>query len=156
MFTGIISNQAKVVRFEKRAQQVRLGLHFVHPEKRKLELGESIAVNGVCLTISKLLPPISYARRKLGFETDLVAQTLEDTSLGNLQLGDPVNTERSLKQGDRMGGHFVTGHVDAKSKITKIEKKGRNRLLHIQLPRSMRSFVTAKGSIVVEGISLTV
>lgn len=152
MFTGIISNQAKVVKREARSLQVRLGLRFLRPEKRKLELGESIAVNGVCLTVSAIF----QTSGKSGFEADIVAQTLESTSLGNLKIGDLVNTERSLKQGDRIGGHFVTGHVDAKAKIGRIEKKGGNRLLHIRLPESMWPFVTVKGSIVVDGISLTV
>ncbi len=126
---------------------IHFTFRFLHPESRKLEKGESIAVNGVCLTVT------DFSSKH--FEADVVRQTLEATTLGNLKPGESVNIERALRYGDLMGGHFVTGHVDARGKIKKIEKKGRNLLFHFEMPKSIQPFAAKKGSIVVDGISLT-
>src|ERR1041384_7861234 len=99
MFTGIVSNQACVEHFKKQGGQVRFRFRFKKREKRKIEPGESIAVNGVCLTAAKAGPDF--------FEADAVRETLETTTLSGLSKGGWVNTERSLRFGDLLGGHFV-------------------------------------------------
>lgn len=148
MFTGIIQNQAKVLRTVSAGGQIHFSFRFLKPEKRKLELGESIAVNGVCLTVVKIV--------KQGFEADAVRETLQATTLGKLSSGEKVNTERALRFGDPLGGHFVTGHVDAVGKILKIQKAGRNLLYTFSLPAALKPFIAVKGSVVIDGISLTV
>lgn len=148
MFTGIIQNQAKVMAAVLRRGQIHFSLQFVKPEKRKLDLGESIAVDGVCLTVVTIL--------ERGFEADAVRETLQATTLGSLRAGDSVNTERALRFGDAFGGHFVTGHVDAVAKILDIQKSGRNLLYRFGLPRTLKPYIAVKGSIVVDGISLTI
>lgn len=148
MFTGIIQNQAKVVLKKADGARVRLGLRFVKTEKRKLEMGESVAVDGTCLTVAKIT--------KNGFEADVVRETLQATTLSTLEAGSLVNTERALRHGDPMGGHFVTGHVDARGKILAIESKNKNRVYTFSNPPQLRPFIAAKGSVVIDGISLTV
>lgn len=147
MFTGIVQNQGRVIKKEKRGGVVHLGLRFKRKETG-LRAGESIAVDGVCLTVAKI------ARN--GFEADIVRETLDDTTLGSLRLGDWLNLERSLKKDDRVGGHFVTGHVDGRGRIEKIKRSGRNLVLQIAAPKAIIRSLAAKGSVAVDGISLTV
>lgn len=146
MFTGIIQNQGKVIRREKRGGQIHFAFRLIRPAK--LKLGESIAVNGVCLTATKL--------SRNGFECDVIQETLKATTLGFLQVEDSVNLERSLKVGDEIGGHFVTGHVDEVGRIERIHRMGKNRTLTIKASPSLMRFLAVKGSIAVDGISLTV
>ncbi len=148
MFTGIISNQAKVVKKEKRGGQVRFRFAFVRPEKRALQMGESVAVNGVCLTVA--------AKSGKTFEADVMDETLRCTMLGRVKTGEKVNTERSLRFGDSVGGHFVSGHVDGTGKIQKVEKRGKNISFWIKAPAALKKFLVPKGSIAVDGISLTI
>ena len=147
MFTGIISNQAVVTGKEKKGGQVHFVFSFLQKEKRKPELGESLAVNGVCLTVTRA--------DQNKFEADVVRETLQASTLGFLETGDQVNTERCLRQGDPVGGHFVSGHVDGRGKITKIERSGRNLAFWISAPKNLKKHLTSKGSIAVDGISLT-
>ncbi len=148
MFTGIITNQARVVEKEKQGGQVRFRFSFSKPEKRKLELGESVAVNGVCLTVA--------AKSGKTFDADVMNETLKATSLGTLKTGEPVNTERALRFGDPVGGHFLSGHVDGAGKVRKIEKQGKNISYWIEAPGSLKKYLVKKGSIGVDGISLTI
>ena len=147
MFTGIISNQAIVTRKEKKSGQIHFLFTFVKKEKRKPELGESLAVNGVCLTVTR--------GNQNQFEADAVRETLETTTLGLLAEGDKVNTERCLRQGDPVGGHFVSGHVDGPGKIVKIERSGKNISFWISAPKNLKKYLVPKGSIAVDGVSLT-
>ena len=147
MFTGIVQNQGKVVKKENRGNVVRLGLRFKKKETG-LCVGESIAVAGVCLTVAKA--------GGQGFEADCIRETLAATTLGWLRLGDWVNLERSLKKEDRIGGHFVTGHVDGRGRIEKIEKNGRNVVLQLKTSKDIIRALAVKGSVAVDGISLTV
>lgn len=147
MFTGIVQNRGRVIKKENRGGVVRLGLRFKKKETG-LRVGESIAVDGVCLTVAR-------AGRN-GFEADIVRETLDATTLGSLRLGDWLNLERSLKKDDRIGGHFVTGHVDGRGRIEKIEKNGRNLVLQIAVPKAIIHSLAVKGSVAVDGISLTV
>jgi riboflavin synthase len=147
MFTGIIENIGTVAKKEERGGQVRFNFRFQKKEKR-LKVGDSIAVNGTCLTAVSVSPT--------NFEVDVVRETLQSTTLGQLDLGGKVNLERSLRVGDELGGHFVTGHIDGRGKIVKIEKRKRNTTLFIQAPKDIIALQAPKGSVAIDGISLTV
>jgi riboflavin synthase len=147
MFTGIIENQGTVVKKEERGGQIRFKFQFQKREKG-LKVGDSIMTDGVCLTAVRVSP--SY------FEVDVVRQTLNATTLGQLELGGKVNLERSLKLGDGLGGHFVTGHVDDRGTIVKIEKKKKNTTLFIKASEDIIALLADKGSVACDGISLTV
>jgi len=113
-----------------------------------LKLGQSVALNGVCLTVTGI------DKSKCNFE--MIEETTKKTDLGNLRIGGIVNVERSLKVGERLEGHFVLGHVDGVGKITKIEKKPKEVQIWFEIPKSLARFVVQKGSIAIDGISLTV
>lgn len=147
MFTGIVENQGIVFKKEERGGQVRFGFRFQKKEKG-LKVGDSIAVSGVCLTAVRVGPG--------GFEADVVRQTLEATTLGALDLGGRVNLERSLKVGDGLGGHFVTGHIDGRGTIVKIEKRKKNTTLFLTTSKDIIALLADKGSVACDGISLTV
>ncbi len=147
MFSGIVQNKGILVKKVRRSGQIRFAIKIKKPEK-KLQLGESIAVNGVCLTVVK--------KAKNLFEADVMSETLKATSLGNLLLREQVNIERSLKYGDRIGGHFVLGHVDGVGVIKKINQDGMNQIWTIQAPRFLLRQIAKKGSIAIDGISLTI
>lgn len=146
MFTGLVEATAKVVSFESRAAQARLCLDL--PFATELALGDSVAVNGCCLTVAELAAE--------GVFFDLLSQTLVVTSLGNLQKDDLVNVERALAVGDRFGGHFVQGHVDATGRINDLSTHGQDHRLEVSLPPEIRAFCIDKGSLCVDGISLTI
>lgn len=147
MFTGIVENQGFVVKREERGGQVRFGFGFQKKEQG-LKVGDSVAVSGVCLTAVRV--------SSSGFEADVVRQTLEVTTLGGLKLGGRVNLERSLKLGSGLGGHFVTGHIDGRGKILKIERRNRNTTLFINASKAIIALLADKGSVACDGISLTV
>ena len=113
-----------------------------------LDLGASIAINGVCLTATSL--------NKDSFSVDVSTETLKCTNIGELELGDVVNIEQSLKLGDSIDGHFVFGHVDEVSIVQKIEELDQTRILHFSLSKEGMKFVVKKGSIAINGVSLTV
>ncbi len=147
MFTGIVENQGIIFKREEIEGQIRFGIKFQKREK-DLKIGDSIAVSGVCLT--------AVRASESSFEVDVVRETLQATILGGLSEGSRVNLERSLKLGSRLGGHFVTGHVDGRGEITKIEKRKKNTTLFIKAPKHIISLLADKGSIACDGISLTV
>ncbi len=147
MFTGLVELTAEVVTMEKTAGGAQLRL--LAPEGwTDLALGESIAVNGCCLTLA------SFAGGALRF--DLLDETLVRTNLGLVPAGGSVNLERALPANGRLGGHFVQGHIDGVSKILSFEKRGADHRLEISLPSAGAGYVVAKGSIAIDGISLTV
>ncbi|MBN1687849.1 MAG: riboflavin synthase [Candidatus Omnitrophica bacterium] len=148
MFTGIIQNQGKVLKKTETGGIVRFRIGFQRKAKRRLEIGESIACEGVCLTAVK-------ATSKY-FEVDVVKETLAATTLGGLRIGSFLNLERSLRAGDPLGGHFVTGHVDGRGIITKIERRGKNWIFWFQADKAVTKLLAHKGSIAVDGISLTI
>lgn len=117
-----------------------------------VRVGDSIAVNGCCLTVVTRRAVRGGAL--LGF--DLLKETWDRTSISGAALGAKVNLERSLSVGQRLGGHFVTGHVDGTGKITAWERRGTDHVLEISAPRDIRRYIVLKGSIAVDGISLTV
>ena len=150
MFTGIIEGIGTVKKIEKNTKNrsavhmtVDLGTH-----SKGLKIGQSVALNGVCLSVTKV------SKNKCNFE--MIDETIKKTDLGNLVLGGKVNIERSLKAGDRMEGHFVLGHVDGVGIIKKIEKKPKEVKVWFEVPKKLTKFIVKKGSIAIDGISLTV
>ena len=145
MFTGIIEKMGKVV--DKNGNRIT-----IETEWKDLKVGESVSVNGVCLTVVESRNP----RRTGSFSADLSPQTLKSTTIGNLKVGSRVNLERALKLGERLGGHLLSGHVDGLGKVKAIVKEKGARLFEIATSPEILKYVVAKGSIGVDGISLTV
>jgi len=150
MFTGIIIGTGKVTKLNPKPKSrsaiqmtVDLGKYV-----RGLKIGQSVAINGVCLSATKI------SRNKCVFE--MIDETIKKTDLGNVKVGSTVNIERSLKVGDRLEGHFVLGHMDGVATITKIEKKPKEVKFWFKIPKKLTKYVVKKGSIALDGISLTV
>lgn len=146
MFTGLVEALGSVVSLEKLGNQARLILAI--PFSEELSLGDSVAINGCCLTVAEFL------EEGIGF--DVLTQTLNITSLGALQVFSTVNLERALRLGDRLGGHFVQGHVDATGELLSLTQHGQDHVLEISLPRDIHRLCVNKGSLAVDGISLTI
>jgi riboflavin synthase len=146
MFTGLIETIGRVERAlgrqGNRVFTIQAGF------AGELKTGESVAVNGCCLTVTKA--------DKSRFDVEAVAATLKATTLGRLKTGDAVNLERALRAGDRMGGHFVQGHVDEVGKVRRIERHPGYWVLAVETDRRTLRPLVEKGSVCVEGISLTV
>lgn len=146
MFTGIVEYQANVIAMRREEQVAHLTI-AANTQMADLAVGQSIAVNGVCLTVIQ--------RDGTLFTTDLSPETLQRTTLGDLKPHERVNLERPLKVGDRFGGHFVTGHVDAVGRIIRLESAGHSAQMWISFPPSLAIYIASKGSIAVDGVSLT-
>lgn len=145
MFTGIIEKMGTVVK--KNNNRIT-----IDTEWKDLKVGESISVNGVCLTVRE-----SQNFRPSGsFTADLSSQTLKSTTLGALSTGSKVNLERALKLGERLGGHLLSGHVDGLGKVRAIVKEESGRLFEIATSPEILKYIVPKGSIGVDGVSLTV
>jgi riboflavin synthase len=145
MFTGLVEATGRVISLQTRGEQARLVLAI--PFAAELTLGESVAVNGCCLTVAQI------DDQEISF--DLLAQTLQLTSLGTLQENSLVNLERALLPTTRLGGHFVQGHVDATVTVLDWSQHGQDHCLTVTLPPEQRGLVIPKGSICLDGISLT-
>lgn len=146
MFTGLVEALGTVTSLESKGEQARLILEI--PFAGELALGDSVAVNGCCLTVADLAPD--------GTAFDLLAQTLRVTSLGGLAAGSSVNLERAMMVGDRFGGHFVQGHVDGTGKVTRIAANGQDHIVGVSLPPEIHRLCIDKGSLTLDGISLTI
>lgn len=146
MFTGLVETVGTVASIECRGEQARLTLEI--PFATELKPGDSVAVNGCCLTVADLTTGTA--------SFDLLAQTLRVTSLGELAAGSRVNLERAMQVGDRFGGHFVQGHVDSTGSITRLEASGQDHILGVSLPPEIHRLCVDKGSLAVDGISLTI
>jgi riboflavin synthase len=146
MFTGLVECVGTVAELELRGEQARLVLEI--PFAAQLSAGDSVAVNGCCLTVAEFPPG--------GVAFDLLAQTLRVTSLGGLAAGSPVYLERAMPANGRFGGHFVQGHVDAPGEILRIEASGQDHILEISLPPGIHRLCIDKGSLTIDGISLTI
>ena len=149
MFTGIIVGTGKVTKLDQKTKNrsaiqmtVDLGKYA-----SGLKIGQSVAINGVCLSATKI------SRNKCIFE--MIDETTKKTDLGNVKAGSTVNVERSLKVGDRLEGHFVLGHIDGVATITKIEKKPKEVKFWFKIPKKLTKYIVKKGSIALDGISLT-
>ncbi|MDC8452042.1 MAG: riboflavin synthase [Candidatus Nitrosotalea sp.] len=150
MFTGIIEGLGNIVSFDKKTNNRSAAKMKINIGKiaKGLKIGDSVAINGVCLTAVSISKGIT--------EFEMVGETIKKTNLGSLERGDKVNIERSLKIGERLEGHFVLGHVDGIGIISKIEKQSNQIQIWITLPKELSKHVIKKGSITVDGISLTV
>ncbi|MCG8601199.1 MAG: riboflavin synthase [Verrucomicrobiales bacterium] len=146
MFTGIVEECGEVADYKpvETGAELRVKSSF----SGEVTLGESVAVNGACLTVTD----VSDGAMRF----DLLHETLRLTNLGELQKSSPVNLERSLRIGDRLSGHFVQGHVDTCVEVKSYERNGQDHRLEVALPREFAPLVVHKGSICVNGISLTV
>jgi len=148
MFTGIIESIGKIAKMEKRGGDVRLHIATGKLDLSDVALGDSIAVNGVCLT-AVMLPGD-------GFVADVSNETLSLTSLGQLSTGSPVNLEKALTMSTRLGGHLVSGHVDGLGEVIAKSEDARSIRFSVKAPDELAKYIAHKGSITVDGTSLTV
>jgi riboflavin synthase len=148
VFTGIIKAKGSIAAIEKRAGDVRLRVTAADLPWADYEVGDSIAVNGVCLTAIQLHDD--------GFDTDVSVETLDVTTLKHLETGDAVNLEPALRVGDALGGHLVSGHVDGIGRMTARADDARSIRMTFEVPAELARYVARKGSICVDGVSLTI
>lgn len=148
MFTGIIESVGRIEAIHKQGEDFSLQVHCAGLDMHDAGLGDSIAVNGVCLTVVNL--------SEQAFSADVSAETIRHTSLGSLKQGACVNLEKALTPTSRLGGHLVSGHVDGLGKVIKSYNDGRAIRFVIEAPVTLSRYIAAKGSICVDGISLTV
>ncbi|MBF7082354.1 riboflavin synthase [Desulfallas sp. Bu1-1] len=147
MFTGLVEEKGQIISLRRGADSARLKIS-AQRIMEDMEIGDSIAVNGVCLTVT------TFDRG--AFTADVMAETLAKTNLGELQPGDRVNLERALRLGDRLGGHLVSGHIDGVGTIVKREKHDIATLITIAAPDEVMRYIIKKGSVAIDGTSLTV
>ena len=147
MFTGIVEELGRVVRLETVEDSARLTVE-APTVTQDVSPGDSVSVNGCCLTVTAL--------HGSTFTADLMAETLTRTTLGSQAPGDPVNLERALRASDRLGGHIVQGHVDATAEVLDHHRGEHWDLLRIGLPQAIARYVAVKGSVALDGVSLTV
>jgi riboflavin synthase len=152
MFTGLVTLTGTLAAREPRGPGARLTIALDVPfDDGPLVLGESIAIDGACLSVASIVGPAGT-----GFEVDASGETLDRTTLGRLEVGGRVHLERALRAGDRLGGHLVTGHVDGVGAMVERRPAGESTWMAFRLPAELARFVAEKGSITVEGVSLTV
>ena len=146
MFTGIIKKTSKVKKasWQKESLFVKIKI----PKGWKIKRGESISINGVCSTVNKI--------SKDNFTVEYMPETVKKTTVSDFRKGTEVNLERSLRVGDLMGGHIVQGHIDCVGKIIEIIKVKKSKVLKIKAPKVFMKFLAPKGSVAVDGISLTI
>jgi len=148
VFTGLVEGIAIVRNLKKRSKEVVLTFEAQNVDLGGIALGDSIAINGICLTV------VSF--KGSTFSVEASAETLSKTNLNKLTIGSSINMERSLKIGDRLGGHFVTGHVDGTGKIASITPVGDSKEIWISVADNLIKYIVEKGSVAVDGVSLTV
>lgn len=146
MFSGIVAAVGRISKIEKREGGVRLGISASRLGMDDVAIGDSIAVNGVCLTV--------VVKSPTSFEADVSAETLACTA--GIDAAGEVNLEKSLRLSDRLGGHIVSGHVDGVGEVLKFEAAGESMLLRVRAPDALARYIARKGSIAVQGVSLTV
>ena len=146
MFTGLVECKGRVTWL--RRTHGGAAIRMAAPFASELEHGESVSVNGVCQTVVRADAD--------AFEVDVIAQTLSVTTMGQLRSGNEVNLERALRLGDRLGGHLVTGHVDGVARVRELRTDRDGTRLTLELPVALTRYVVARGSIAVDGVSLTV
>ena len=147
MFSGIVETTGTITRIDRTVEGARLVLSTTIPPA-EISLGESICINGTCLTV------VTIGEADLSF--DVSAESLRRTNLGDLQPGDQVNLERSLRVSDRLSGHLVFGHVDGVGRVKAIQPDGDSFLYTFEIPTDLSRYLVEKGSVAVDGISLTV
>lgn len=146
MFTGIVQDVGRVVRCEELAAGRRLRVATALPAE-SFEMGESVAIAGACMTVVETGPG--------EFAVDVSAESLRRTTLGDFREGHPVNLERAMRLGDRVGGHMVSGHVDGTGSVVSIRPEGESSIYTFRVPSDLASMLVEKGSVAVDGISLT-
>ena len=148
MFTGIIVATGRVTSLTEKGGDLELGIDTGTLDLARVAVGDSISVQGACLTVTRMGGSRFYA--------DVSRETMAKTTLGTFEVGSRVNLEPSLRAGDALGGHWVSGHVDAVGKLRAVVQDARSWRLEFELPVSLMRFVASKGSICVNGVSLTV
>ena len=148
MFTGLIEGVGQVVALEPRGGDMRLRIAVGSLPFADVALGESIAVSGVCLTVIEFDPG--------AFAADASTETLALTTLGGMAVGQAVNLERAMRPTDRLGGHLVSGHVDGVGRVLSIHDDARAQRWRFSAPQALSKYIASKGSICVDGVSLTV
>ena len=148
MFTGIISAIGDIASLEERGGDVRLTIRSGNLNLVDVQLGDSIACNGACLTAVELTGE--------GFVADVSVETLNLTTIGNWQTGSRINLEKAMQATDRFGGHIVSGHVDGIGEVVALEEDARSWRFRLRAPREIAKYIAHKGSITVDGTSLTV
>ena len=148
MFTGIISAVGKITQLEDRQGDKRLNIDTGNLGLDDIRLGDSIACNGVCLTAVEITDK--------GFIADVSTETLSLTTIGNWQVGSPINLEKAMQASDRFGGHIVSGHVDGLGEVISLHEDARSWRFRMRAPAELARYIAHKGSITVDGISLTV
>ena len=148
MFTGIVQDMGMVKAREERDGDVRIVIELDKIDPATLGLGDSICVQGCCLTVTEVLGP--------AFAADVSRETLSLTTLGDLDVGSPVNLEPSLRAGDSLGGHLVSGHVDGLARIDSMTGDARSTRIKITVPDHLAKYIARKGSVAIDGVSLTV
>lgn len=148
MFTGLVEDVGTVLELQRRGPLCLVRIVCWRIDPAALGAGESVAVDGACLTVSERLPD--------GFRAEASPETLARTTLGGLRPGQRVHLERALRLGDRLGGHLVLGHVDGVGHVVRVEPRGAVRQLTISCPREVAGTLVYKGSVAVDGVSLTV
>jgi riboflavin synthase len=147
MFTGLIEDTGRVENFHRRGEAGLLTVESALP-MAEIYIGDSVAVNGACLTVTE------KGNRVVTF--DVSPESIARTTIGGLRSGNRVNLERALKLGDRLGGHIVSGHIDCRGRLTRTESRSGNHKLHFSMPPEQTRYLVEKGSVTVDGISLTV
>jgi riboflavin synthase len=149
MFTGIVSDVGEVRHVEKRGDtHVVIGTHY---DVGAVEIGASIACSGICMTVVD-----KGSAKDRWFAVTASGETLSKTTLGQWKAGDPVNLERPMRVGDELGGHIVTGHVDGVAEVIRMTPEGESVRFSLQAPKDLARFIASKGSIALDGVSLTV
>lgn len=149
MFTGLVAGRGQVTGREEHGGDLRLDIDAGVFEAPALASGESIAVNGVCLTARA-------GAENMLFSADVSTETLSATTLGQLRVGDRVNLERAVRAGEALGGHLVTGHVDGVGEVADLRRDGRSWRMTVRVPPQLSRYLAPKGSICVDGVSLTI
>lgn len=147
MFTGIIEELGTVGQMDRRPDSIKLTIQ-AHTVLEGTKLGDSIAVNGVCLTVTSMTDS--------AFTADVMHETMRRSSLCDIQSGSKVNLERAMQLGGRLGGHIVSGHIDGTGHVARIANDGIARVITISIPKDMEPYIVEKGSIAIDGISLTI
>jgi riboflavin synthase len=148
MFTGIIKAIGKVEKMEQQGGDLRITITCAELPWKEFDVGESISINGVCLTAVEILPN--------GFVADVSVESINVTALANLGEGSKVNLEPSVSLGERLGGHLVSGHVDCVGQIKSRENDARSVRLVVEIPAEYGRYIARKGSVCIDGVSLTV
>ena len=148
MFTGIIEAVGRLQSVENRQGDLRMTIDSGKLDLSDVQLGDSIATNGICLTVVELTGS--------GYVADVSLETLEHSTLNELPVGSPLNLEKALTPTTRLGGHLVSGHVDGVGRVVSVESAARSSVYWLEAPRELARYIAHKGSITVDGVSLTV